>query len=74
MGAALDGEQKAQCNDVVVFVGEVEQAADLADGQADQAFMRGGFGPGCVPRRLLGFRLIRAWDRLALSTGVGSPF
>lgn len=44
MGAALYGPVESQLNGVIVVAGEVEQAADLADGQRDQASAGSGLG------------------------------
>jgi hypothetical protein len=72
--AAPGGPVQALADGLVVFADEVEQAADLAEGEADQALGRAGAARNGV---LCPFRIFWAFcsvSRPWLSTGGGSPF
>ena len=74
VGAAPSGPAKALVDGLLVFADEVEQAADLAEGEADQAPGRAGAARNGV---LSPFRTVRVFCSvtwLRLSTGGGSPF
>jgi hypothetical protein len=72
--AAPGGPAKPLVDGLLVFADEVEQAADLAEGEADQAAGR----PGAARNGVLClFRIVRVFCSVTwlwLSTGGGSPF
>ena len=72
--AAPDGPAKALVDGLVVFADEVEQAAYLAEGEADQASGRAGAARSGVLCLLLIFWGFCSVSGLRLSTGGGSPF
>jgi hypothetical protein len=74
VGAAPGGPVKALADGLVVFADEVEQAADLAEGEADQAPGRPGAGRDGVLRLFIMFWGFCSVSWLRLSTGSGSPF
>lgn len=74
VGAAPGGPVKALADGLLVFADEVEQAADLAEGEADQAPGRPGAARGGVLCLFLIFWVFCSVTWLRLSTGPGSPF
>jgi hypothetical protein len=72
--AAPGGPVKSLVDGLVVFADEVEQAADLAEGEADQAPGRASAARSCALCLFLIFWVFCPVTWLRLSTGGGSPF